>query len=194
VAAGFLDAGEEDSGMISEVDSWVLVRAVQQGDIAQFGVLYERYAPGLRGYFVTRGFDFATAEDLTSETYVRALRSIGSVSYQGKDVVAWLLAIARNLAVDHVKAARSRHEICVADLPDAGLVDDPERKIMARAELVDVGAWLRSLSSEQRQCLVLRRILGRSVDETAVSMGRSRGAVRALLYRAVHRLNESFAT
>jgi RNA polymerase sigma-70 factor (ECF subfamily) len=110
-------------------------------------------------------------------------------------VLAWFMVIARNLAIDHLKSAHRRHEVCVGDLPDvSGLTSDPERTIMARAELDALIPSLRSLSDEQRHCLVLRRILGQSVEETAASMNRSQGAVRALLHRAVRSLNESRVT
>jgi RNA polymerase sigma-70 factor (ECF subfamily) len=179
----------------SEVDSWALVEAIKQGDTARFGALYERYAPILRRYFRARGFDFPTADDLTSETCLRAFRAIRSLSYQRKDVLAWFMVIARNLAIDHLKSAHRRHEVCVGDLPDVSvLTSDPERTIMARAELDALLPSLRSLSDEQRQCLVLRRIFGQSVEETAASMNRSQGAVRALLHRAARSLNESRVT
>ena len=53
----------------------------------------------------------ALAEDLTSETFFRALRSMNSFRWQGKDFGAWLMTIARNLTTDHFKAGRTRLEI-----------------------------------------------------------------------------------
>ena len=62
------------------------------------------------------------AEDLTSETFFRALRSMSSFRWQGKDFGAWLMTIARNLTTDHFKTGRSRLELATDDeLVDAVL-------------------------------------------------------------------------
>lgn len=178
-----------------KADAWDAVRAVQKGDTARFAVLYQAYAPMLTRFFIARGFDMATAEDLTSETFVRALRSIGTVVDQGKDVRAWLVTIGKNLARDHVKAARTRREVAVADLPDEHrTVEGPETRVVARLEFAEAAAQLNGLSREQRQCLLHRRVFDRSVPETAARMGRSDVAVRALLHRAVLRLNATLAS
>ena len=68
--------------------------------------LYDSALPLVHGYLLSRCGDRATAEDLTSETFVRALRRIDSLSAQGRDVGAWLVTIARNLALDHLKSGR----------------------------------------------------------------------------------------
>jgi len=56
------------------------------------------------------------AEDRTSETFLRAVRRICSVSYQGPDVGAWFVTIPRNLVLDHVKSSRYRLETTTADI------------------------------------------------------------------------------
>jgi len=171
-------------------DSWALVRAIQDGDIDQFGVLYQRYAGMLVGYFVARGHDSGTAEDLTSETFVRALNGIDAIVDQGKDVRAWLVTIARNLARDHARCGRTRFEVVVADIPEQSRpLNGPEGAVLARFELAELAARFRSLSQEQRQCVVYRRILDRSVSDTAALMNRSSLAIRALLYRALRQLS-----
>ena len=62
-------------------------------------------------YVLFRVGDRELAEDVTSETFLRALRRIASVSYQGRDVGAWFVTIARNLVLDHVKSSRFRLEV-----------------------------------------------------------------------------------
>jgi RNA polymerase sigma-70 factor (ECF subfamily) len=172
-------------------DSWELVSAVQQGDGATFGAIYRRYAPFLLAYFVSRNLDRGTAEDLTSETFVRAYQAIAGVTNQGKDLGSWLIAIARNLVRDHFKSSRFRHETAVADLFQLSRsVDGPEGKVLASLALDELSTKLSELTSEQRECLLLRRVHGYSVDETAAKMQRSAGAVRALQHRAGRHLKE----
>ncbi|MEV5303344.1 RNA polymerase sigma factor [Amycolatopsis methanolica] len=171
--------------------SWDLVRAVQAGDVATFGRIYQRYQPALLGYFRGRQFDPATAEDLTSETFVRALQAIHQVSDRGRDLAAWLLTIARNLALDHRRSGRVRREMPTSELPEWGAapVDGPEKRVLAAIELDEAARRIALLTVEQRQCLLLRRVHGLSVTETAAAMRRSETAVRALHHRAGRQLS-----
>ncbi len=96
--------------------SWALVGAAQRGDQLAFGQLYARHVDVVFRYVLARVADRQLAEDLTSETFLRAWRRIGSVRDQGKDLTAWLVTIARNLMVDHLKSSRSRCEVMTADI------------------------------------------------------------------------------
>src|SRR5215468_12431205 len=98
---------------------WRLVHAAQRGDALAFGELYNRYVESVYRYVLFRVGDRSWAEDLTSETFVRALRRISSVSYQGRDVGAWFITIARNLVLDHVKSSRFRLEVATAEVDDS---------------------------------------------------------------------------
>jgi RNA polymerase sigma-70 factor (ECF subfamily) len=81
-----------------------LVELARGGDAEAFGLLYDPYQPAVYRFLAYRLGSATLAEDLTSETFVRALRSISSFRWQGKDFGAWLMTIARNLATDHVKS------------------------------------------------------------------------------------------
>src|SRR5256885_15709055 len=109
------DAREREPG-----ESWDLVHAAQQGDTAAFGRLYDRYVDVVFRYVLFRVGDRELAEDVTSETFLRALRRISSVSYQGRDVGAWFVTIARNLVLAHVKSSRFRLEVVTDDVTESG--------------------------------------------------------------------------
>ncbi|MGI8881254.1 MAG: sigma-70 family RNA polymerase sigma factor [Jatrophihabitans sp.] len=169
---------------------WEMVAAAQGGDSDAFGQLYDRYVTTVYRFIYYRLGDRAQAEDLTSETFVRALRRLHSVSYQGRDLAAWFVTIARNLVLDHVKSARYRMEITTDELLDTGVSkDNPEAAVLTsltNARLVDA---IRDLSAEQRECIVLRFFQGFSVAETAEVMDKNEGAVKAMQHRAVRRLH-----
>ena len=99
--------------------SWDLVHAAQDGDRSAFAQLYDRYVDVVFRYVLFRVGDRELAEDVTSETFLRALRRIESVSYQGRDVGAWFVTIARNLVLDHVKSSRFRLEVTTAEVDDS---------------------------------------------------------------------------
>ena len=75
----------------------------------------DRYADTVYRFIYFRVNDRGLAEDFTSETFLRALRRIGSISYQGRDIGAWFVTIARNIVLDHLKSARHRLETTTAD-------------------------------------------------------------------------------
>lgn len=173
--------------------TWALVDAARDGDSEAFGVLYDRYAPLVYRYVLFRVGDPCLAEDLTSETFLRALRRIASVSYQGRDVGAWFSTIARNLVIDHAKSSRARYEIPTADLADALLHNTgPEQQVLAEATHGELRRCVRQLNADQRECIRLRFLLGLSVTETALLMQRNEGAVKALQHRAIRRLAQLF--
>ena len=170
-------------------DVWDLVRRAQDGDAEAFGGLYDRYVGMVHRYVHHRVGDRATAEDVTSETFVRALRRIDSLSFQGRDVGAWLVTIARNIVLDHVKSSRFRLEVSTADMRDADRsTPGPEDAVLQAMTSAELLAGVRQLSAEQRECVVLRFMHGLSVAETAAAMGKKDGAVKALQHRAVRRL------
>jgi RNA polymerase sigma-70 factor, ECF subfamily len=168
---------------------WELVRRAQQGDAEGFGLLYDRYVDLVFRFVHHRVGDRATAEDVTSETFVRALRRIDSLSFRGRDVGAWLVTIARNIVFDHVKSSRYRLEVATADMRDADrATDGPEDAVLQSLSHAAVLAGVAQLSDEQRECLVLRFLKGLSIAETAAAMGKKDGAVKALQHRAIRRL------
>ncbi|WP_460867804.1 sigma-70 family RNA polymerase sigma factor [Rhodococcus aerolatus] len=169
-------------------ESWALVRAAQQGDTAAFGRLYDRYVDVVHRYVLFRVHDRPLAEDITSETFVRALRRLHTVSYQGRDVGAWFVTIARNLVLDHVKSSRVRLEVTSGEMLDPGSAEGPEAEVVRAAVARAVLACVDQLGPDQRECVVLRFVQGLSLAETAVVMDRREGAVKALQHRAVRRL------
>jgi RNA polymerase sigma-70 factor (TIGR02952 family) len=171
------------------VDVWGLVHRSQEGDAEAFGELYDHYVTMVHRYVYHRVGDRATAEDVTSETFVRALRRIDSLSFQGRDVGAWLVTIARNIIRDHVKSSRYRLEVATADMRDADqATDGPEDAVVQHLANRELLACVQQLGSEQQECIVLRFIHGLSVSETAEIMGKKDGAIKALQHRAVRRL------
>jgi RNA polymerase sigma-70 factor, ECF subfamily len=174
-----------------EVDTaaWELVAAAQQGDQDAFGRLYDRYVDVVFRFVLFRVGDRPLAEDLTSETFLRALRRISSVSYQGRDVGAWFVTIARNLVLDHVKSSRYRLEMTTADILDSSADDrGPEHEVVEEATATELMRCVAQLGRDQQECIMLRFMQGLSVSETAAMMGRNEGAVKALQHRAVRRL------
>jgi RNA polymerase sigma-70 factor (ECF subfamily) len=166
-----------------------LVTLAQRGDAEAFGQIYDAYVDSIYRYLYYRVGSHALAEDLTSETFLRALRRIDSFTWQGKDIGAWFVTIARNLVTDHVKSSRFRLEVTTADMLDADRADDGiEEEVLGRLQSAVLLDAIRQLKAEQQECIVLRFLQGLSVAETSAVMRRSEGAVKQLQLRAVRAL------
>jgi RNA polymerase sigma-70 factor (ECF subfamily) len=131
----------------------------------------------------------ALAEDMVSETFFRALRSMSTFRWQGKDFGAWLMTIARNLTTDHYKAGRTRLEVATEDMSQHdGPTEGPEGAVLASLTNEALLGALTQLPHEQQECLIMRFLQGLSIAETAAVLGRSDGAVKQLQLRGVRNL------
>ncbi|MFJ6212409.1 ECF subfamily RNA polymerase sigma factor, BldN family [Streptomyces sp. NPDC092296] len=166
-----------------------LVERAQAGESEAFGRLYDHYADTVYRYIYYRVGGRATAEDLTSETFLRALRRIGTFTWQGRDFGAWLVTIARNLVADHFKSSRFRLEVTTGEMLDANEVErSPEDSVLESLSNAALLEAVHKLNPQQRECVTLRFLQGLSVAETARVMGKNEGAIKTLQYRAVRTL------
>jgi RNA polymerase sigma-70 factor (ECF subfamily) len=168
---------------------WTLVQAAQTGDGEAFGKLYDHYASQVFRFIYYRVNDRALAEDFTSETFLRALRRISGINYQGRDIGAWFMTIARNIVFDHAKSARFRLEMTTGEILENGETEaGPELTVLTNLTNTRLLQAVKELGEEQQECIVLRFLNGLSVAETAAAMGKNDGAIKALQHRAVKRL------
>ncbi|MFS3129785.1 sigma-70 family RNA polymerase sigma factor [Nocardioides sp. Bht2] len=166
-----------------------LVELARGGDKEAFGLLFDHYHPSVYRFLFYRTRSQTLAEDLASETFFRALRSMNNFRWQGKDFGAWLMTIARNLTTDHFKAGRTRLEQTTDDM---GVHDDategPEAEVLTALTNEVLLDALTQLPKEQQECLVMRFLQGMSIAETAAVLQRSDGAVKQLQLRGVRNL------
>lgn len=166
-----------------------LVELARGGDSEAFGLLYDHYHPSVYRFLYYRVGSVALAEDLMSETFFRALRSMSSFRWQGKDFGAWLMTIARNLTADHYKSGRTRLEYTTEDMSaHDSTTEGPENAVLASLTNEALLEALGELPTEQQECLIMRFLQGLSIAETAKVLGRSDGAVKQLQLRGVRNL------
>lgn len=175
-------------GGVSPDAIWELVARARSGDPDAFSLLYRHHVDLVYGYLQTRT-DWSLAEELTSETFTRALARLDRLTHQGSTFAAWLITIARNLLLDNAKAARTRREVSMPDGWDfADVTADPADDFERGQDAALVRRCLRGLTQDQRECLVLRFFLGYPVAQVARAMNRNAGSVRALQSRATKKL------
>src|SRR5260370_14423247 len=183
--------------------SWLLEQA-RRGEAEALSALYRRFLPGIFGYIAARVPDRATAEDLTSEVFLKMVEGISKLRASDEAGFAgWLLQIARLTVAayyrkrehlpalvsldpgDQEEAASGNSEALVRVYLGMG----PAEVVEARDEWNTVVNAINALTEEQRQVLVGRLILGYDVATVARLIGKKANAVKALQFRALHSLH-----
>jgi RNA polymerase sigma-70 factor (ECF subfamily) len=159
-----------------------LMGQTKQGDLAAFGVLFDRYQPRLVAFLTRFCGDHGTAEDLAQDAFWRIWEGRGSYD-TGRRFDTWLFVVAKNAALNQIRQA-TRHR----SVPIDSLAEGEWASSMPDAIQIDrrdaVRAALQQLPTDQRLILILREYEGLSHREVAEVMGCSEGAARALAHRA----------
>ena len=159
-----------------------------QRDPAEFEALYELHFERVYAFVASRVRDRATAEDVTSEAFHKALANLQSYEWRGVPFAAWLLRIAANAVIDCAKRA-AREFPAPEDPPDPAarldLQDSEMRAIEHRAQLFQL---VGQLPEVQKQVVHERFVQQRSIREIAKRLGKTEGAVKQLQLRAVQKL------
>jgi RNA polymerase sigma-70 factor (ECF subfamily) len=171
-------------------------RALVEGarrDPSAFEPLYRRYLAQVYSYAYYELGDHHDAEDATERTFLLALsdlwrfeeRAQPSDGEGASTFRVWLFRIARNVVANHRRTRRRRPE---APLEAAAVIHDPldvERDAVARADAAAAWAAVGRLPGDRRRAVVLRFVEEMSTAEIAGVLGRSEGAVRVLIHRAL---------
>jgi RNA polymerase sigma-70 factor (ECF subfamily) len=131
--------------------------------------------------FVAYLSDAAAADDLTQETFLRAIGAIERFSGRSS-ARTWLLAIARRVVADHIRHAQSRPRTAAGADPDHFLSGD--RHARGFEDLVEVTALIANLTTEQREALLLTQLLGLPYADAAAVCGCPVGTIRSRVARA----------
>ena len=171
---------------------------VRRWDPVAFGALYEQHVDMVRRYIVRRAGCPELAEDLVSETFIRAFTRMGS--FTGGNFEAWLTTIARNLLLDHFKSSRARLELTVGQVRVEEAAPGPEDVLIQRLAEYEshlsrarVEEALGLIADDYETCLRLRFLEGRTIAQTAHALGRSPGAVKLLQHRATKAVRAALA-
>jgi RNA polymerase sigma-70 factor, ECF subfamily len=171
------------TGYAADVDLRFLVARAQEGDRGALEELYLLHFDRIYGYLHVSVGNRHDAEDLTTQTFLKMLESIGRFRWQSTPFSAWLLRIAHNLAVDHF---RQRRPVQAGDeMPDRDEESSAESEALDSIAQFGMLELIDRLSPEQRQVLTLKFFFGLGNPETAGILGKTEGAVKSLQHRAL---------
>lgn len=152
------------------------VTRAKAGDNGAVHFLYVRFADDVYGYISSIVQDSHEAEDITQNVFAKLPRAIQKYEPRQVPFTAWILRVARNAALDHL---RSRRQIPVEEVR----IDDDHHEDVAfdRSQALRDALW--RLPMEQREVLVLRHLVGLSPLEIADRLGKTEGSVHGLHHR-----------
>jgi len=173
--------------IIQTLDDARLIERAKRGEVEAFGCLYERYLESIYRYIRARVAEDRTAEDLTETVFLRSFESLSRYKEKGLRFSAFLYQIARNLLVDHYR--QKEEELPLESADQISVSPSRMDDIIVIQDQVDrLRVGLEALPEEYREIIRLRVLLELSTAECAEWIGRSEGAVRVLLHRAMKAL------
>lgn len=171
-----------------------LVDRAQAGDRDALEELYLEHFDRIYSYLHMTVGNRHDAEDLTTQTFLRMLESIGRFRWGTAPFSAWLFRIAHNLAMDHFRSRRRWQPEEEVPEPE-GLVESSAEeealKLLAGQSMFDL---IESLSDEQRQVLILKFVFDFSNVEAATVLDKTEGAIKSLQHRALASLQKQMQT
>lgn len=164
-------------------------------DVSAFGDLYRLLSPQILRFVESRVSGRQEAEDLTNTIFEKAFAAMGRYEPSPAQFSTWLYTIAHNTVVDYYR----RRRLPGLDEPEADLKavtdpgEGPEAHVLADEQRRRLYQALLRLTPEQRQVIGCRFFFNLSVNEVAVMMGKTEGAIKALQFRAMEKLREHLA-
>ena len=158
-----------------------------------FTELYKAHLRDVYSYAYYRVGNHHDAEDLTEQTFLQAYRHFERAQREskGRPLRPWLIRIAHNLAANYYRDRSRRPQ---TQLDDAAIVSEPHATaelVEQREELEEVLAGVANLPDDRREALIMRFALDMDNREIARALGRSEGATKVLIHRAIRQLDEN---
>ena len=167
----------------------ILIDKCRSGDQDAFGAIYDSYVRKIHDFIYYRTHHRETAQDLTSEVFLKAVRGLASFDATRGSISSWLYRIARNTVIDHY---RTRHsELDIDDAWGLSAGGDASADVDALMKLEGVRTELRKLKSEQREIVIMRVWEELSYREISEILGKSEANCKMIFSRSIKQLRAS---
>jgi RNA polymerase sigma-70 factor, ECF subfamily len=173
-SSGFRVAKQVDRGNQPSVNRAVM--AAKSGDTEAVRFLYVHFKDNVYGYVLSIVREPHEAEDVTQQVFMKLMASIAKYEPRAVPFAAWILRVARNVAIDHLRQRRTVNCDEVPELSCEGHESDQDRRW-------GLESALRALPEDQRDVVVLRHFVGLTPGEIAERMGRSESSIHGLHHR-----------
>ncbi|AZT89571.1 sigma-70 family RNA polymerase sigma factor [Caldicellulosiruptor changbaiensis] len=158
-------------------------------DKRYFEKLYEFYFDKIYTYIYYKTFNHPLTEDLTSETFMKVLKSLDKFEYkENHSFSAWIFKIAQNVVNDYYRA--KKEYIDIEKITNHSSIKTPEDEVFDKIEKDTLKKALSKLTKDQQEVVILRYGANMKLNEIAKMKNKSDVAIRALFFRAIHSLKE----
>ena len=161
-----------------------------------FTELYRAHLRDVYSYAYYRVGNHHDAEDLTEQTFLQAYRHFERAQResQGRPLRPWLIRIAHNLAANYYRDRSRKPQTPIDDAGVLAAAHTTETLVEHRDELNRILEKVQDLPDDRREALIMRFALGMDNREIARALGRSEGATKVLLHRAIKQLEQRLAS
>ena len=183
-------SGERPKATVEWAD--LIGRVAAHGDRDAFKLLFEHFAPRVKGFLVKTGMNADAAEEIAQNTLLTVWRKAAQFDPASAGAAAWIFTIARNLRIDSARQAARRARAAVSAERDGTpeVADSPETMMSRRDDVSRVEAALLRLSEEQSTVIRMSFIEEQPHGEIAERLGLPLGTVKSRIRLAVGRLRD----
>jgi RNA polymerase sigma-70 factor, ECF subfamily len=183
-----LDSNKTKKSRMPLANERQLVLQAQDGNSEAFGQLYDAYMERIYRFVYFRVEDQQTAEDITSQVFLKAWSNLDRFQFSRTPYLAWLYTIAHNAVIDHYRTRKVTTALDDVQLSQPDHSELVENEIDLTVEMKSVKTALQALTDDQQKVLTLKFIEGMSNNEIARHLGKREGAIRALQMRGLQAL------
>ena len=183
-----LDSNNTKKSRMPLANERQLVLQAQDGNSEAFGQLYDAYMERIYRFVYFRVEDQQTAEDITSQVFLKAWSNLDRFRFNRTPYLAWLYTIAHNAVIDHYRTRKVTTALDDVQLSQPDHSEVVENDIDLSVEMQSVKSALQTLTDDQQKVLTLKFIEGMSNNEIARHLGKREGAIRALQMRGLQAL------
>ena len=177
-----------------------LVKRAQK-DPDAFAKLYDQYYPRIFGYVLRRTANLEAAQDITSETFLKALGKLWQFQWRNVSFSSWLYKIATNEINQYFRKAEYKKSVSLEELQERGFEllspHDPEselieaqEKLKQHQDFLEIQGRITRLPAKYQEVIALRFFEKKQINEIAEVLGKREGTIKSLLHRAVEKLRE----
>jgi RNA polymerase sigma-70 factor, ECF subfamily len=161
----------------------------------EFSDFYRDHLRDVYNYTYYRTGNHHDAEDLTTQTFIQAYRHFARALAEsdGRPLRPWLIRIAHNLAANYYRDRSRKPTSALEDAEVIGAAHDTEQIVEGREEATRLLEAVRSLPDDRREAMIMRFALGMDNREIARTLGRTDGATKVLIHRAIKQLEKEMA-
>ncbi len=170
------------------IDEVMLIEKCRQGNLKAFTEIYSHYIGKIYDFIYYKTCHRETAEDITSQTFMKALEGIRNFDTGKGSLSSWLYKIAMNSIIDFYR--KKRDTVSIDDIWDLASGENIERDHINRDHMEKISSYLNSLPHEKRTIIILRVWQELPYSEIAEIMNRTEAQCKMIFYRAIDKMKK----